>query len=109
MEQDQDLVPEEEQHERVWGMRYSTHFCRECGEKFEYVQESSGPRTPHAQEYLHRYEQHRDAAQDYQSCSRYCVQRAQHEEIQAGHRLYGKGITQPKPVTTYDRIFPEEN
>lgn len=70
--------------------RMQPHYCRECGKPFP--EQNTNGTSPHAQAWLHTFTAHNISLGQYRSCSRYCEQRAQYEELQAGIRLYGKGI-----------------
>jgi GrpB-like predicted nucleotidyltransferase (UPF0157 family) len=92
--------------------RLQPHYCRECGEKFEVIRDN--PAASHALVWRHMLAQHRDEVREYVSCSRYCDERAQHEEQTSGRRMYGKGMDKSSPEQQakheqqYRDLFPEE-
>lgn len=90
-------------------MNQQTHYCRICGKKLEY----EGTASPHTRLWIHSQRLHGWSIMDYQSCSRYCKEVAQPEEIAKGERLYGEGIPHapPNPAPTYkpyEELFPPE-
>lgn len=90
--------------------RDQPHYCRECGKLFVREDQTTN-QSVHRVEYFHELRNHPDILrQHYVWCSRYCEERAQHEELQAGRRMYGKGVAPfPKPVIPYERLFPVED
>ena len=90
--------------------RNEAHFCRECGERFEYF--SLNHPSPHARTWVHALEKH-DRTTHYEPCSRNCTDREQHEEKRAGRMLYGQGAKRPAYTSSerpaYDAIYPDKD
>jgi TorA maturation chaperone TorD len=91
--------------------RLRDHYCRSCGQLFE-----RGPLSesiaPHAQAWIHRKREHKQDLTDYASCSKYCAQVAQPEELEQARRMYGAGVRRPTTVLpglkTYAELFPDD-
>lgn len=92
--------------------RLQTHYCRECGKRFD-IEDKDVTLSPHSHVWIHSQRLHGWSIMDYQSCSRYCKEVAQPEEIAKGERLYGDGIPHappnPAPIyKPYEELFPPE-
>lgn len=91
--------------------RLQMHYCRTCGMRVDSTGKL-GP-SPHSMIWIHGQRKHGWNLVDYQSCSRYCKEVAQPEELAKGERLYGDGIPHapPNPAPTYqpyEELFPPE-
>lgn len=102
--------------------RLQAHYCRTCGLLFEMPKDqwptlASSARalatSAHALAWVHQYRSHDRTLKDYVSCSRYCEQVAQPEEITYARRLYGDGIPHaadaPSGLKSYAELFPEDD
>lgn len=92
--------------------RLRTHYCRACGLLFKRAA-SAHATSPHALAWIHRQHEHDRSLAEYASCSRYCEQVAQPEEIEHARRLYGAGIPHateaPSALKSYAELFPEDD
>ena len=93
--------------------RLQGHYCRTCGDYFAATDTNNA--SPHAQVWQHMFREHRDTSlKEYYSCSRYCKEREQPEEIMRGRRLYGFQIAKPSPEEQtqakeqLDKLFPPD-
>lgn len=92
--------------------RYQPHYCRECGQEFLTL--NAQALTQHSQLWMHLFGSHEGISlHDYTLCSRYCLYRAQPEEIKAEKMLYGKGVGRAefpadRLLSVYDELFPPE-
>ena len=80
-----------------------THYCRICEQEFTTI----GKDSAHHLALCHYIRDH-DQARRYRRCSSFCELRAQPEELEAGHRMYGPGAPKGIPTKTYDELFPLE-
>lgn len=78
------------------------HYCRVCGETFE----TTARESAHRSALLHVIREH-DREMRFKRCDRYCQLRAQPEEQRLGRRLYGPGVTPPKPLLRAEQLLGE--
>jgi hypothetical protein len=89
------------------------HYCRVCDFVIEPVEQESQRDSAHLRALSHRIREHR-TDERFVRCSRYCDQREQAEETEAGRQLYGQVIPKPeRPAATntksYRDLFPDDD